>query len=403
MFWNSGTAEYRLSPNDLCTVAGYNSIMNNADDSKPSRNILPDDSDLGPEPDWLSDDVVEGDPAKPPSADDPTRDARESKATTHQSGPEITVEKPSASDTVEQEFAAPASIPQSPAGGTATTVEVAQVGRRSYAWLWGLAPFVLLLATGLIAWFGTTQTLNGLATWDAIRVQSPPLLPARWAMMMWWLVLPLMTLFLIFGSLPAGREVTRIKFTGPLISVGLVATTLWIFAQHWRWEIVGIGSMGIAALTILTTYVLVALGPNITNLRQRIIAVIPLSAALGYSVMLTVLAWQSYSSQPFGERGSSVLFALLLVVMAAIFAFFLRDGLFSLVLVIWFAGVVHHQWGEDAVISLIAAITVLFSAALTVLGTLLATESHRPSLTASVDNRRGRTSFFRKSADSPPE
>lgn len=386
--------------------------MNNADDSKPSKPILPDDSDLGPEPSWLLDDDVQNVPEEQaPKNDQPHEDvAPEPDGHESRPSPDATVDSHAAPEDVEADVTDAPSPPEQ----SAQTIEVipetietepesGDVDKRNHTWLWGLAPFVLLLATGLIAWFGTTQTLNGFATWDAIRMQAPPLLPARWAMMIWWLVLPLMMLFLIYGALPAGREITRIKITGPLISVALAATTLWIFAQHWRWDVVGIASMAVAALSILATYFLVALSPHIKNLRQRIIAVIPLSAALGYSLMLTVLAWQSYSSQPFGERGSSVLFALLLVVIAGVFAFFLRDGLFSLVLVIWFAGVVHQQWGEDAIISLIAAVTVLFSAALAVLGTLLATESHRPSLTASVENRKGRTSFFRKSEKSPQE
>lgn len=269
--------------------------------------------------------------------------------------------------------------------------------------IWGLAPFVFLLATGLVAWFGTTQTLNGRTTWEAIRMQGAPLLPAQWAMMIWWAVLPLMTVFLIYGSLPMGREPTRIKFTGPLISIGLAATTIWIFAQHWRWELIGIVSMAIAVLAIAVSYFMVALGPGIKTIRQRMIAMIPLSAALGYSVMLTVLSWQNYSSQPFGERGSSVLFTLLVVVAAAAFAFFLRDGLFALTLAIWFAGVVHLQWGDDAVISLVAAVAVLFSGALAILGGILAMESHKPAFTTSLENRRNRTSFFKKSEDQEGE
>ena len=135
----------------------------------------------------------------------------------------------------------------------------------------------------------------------------------------------------------------------------------------------------------------------------RALVPVTLSAALGYSVMLTVLSWQNYSSQPFGERGSSVLFTLLVVVVAAAFAFFLRDGLFALVLAIWFAGVTHLQWGDDAVVSLVAAVAVLFSGALAVLGGVLAMESHKPAFTTSVESRRTRTSFFKKSNDQGQE
>lgn len=361
--------------------------MNNADDSTPDKDILPDQSDLGPEPDWLLDD---------------DEVSTESESPTPLPGPPVdrttdidTTEQPLIIDSqIQPEFVGAADPPNLVAGAT---------GSKSYPWLWSAVPLVLLLATALIAWFGATQTLNGLATWEAIRSNGPALLPARWAMTIWWAVVPLMAIFLIYGALPTGRQITRIKPGGPLISIALVSTGLWIIAQHWDWEVIGIVTMAISALALFVTYLLVVLGPNITNLRQRIVAVMPLSAALGYSVMLTVLSWQSYSSQPFGERGSSALFALFIVMIAAVFAFFLRDGLFALVLAIWFAGVVHQQWGEDAVISLVAAVAALITGALAGLGTILATESPRPSLTTSVQARRGRTSFFRKSKESDAE
>ncbi len=382
--------------------------MNNADDSTPPKKSLPEHPDLGPEPDWLVDEDVQGPPAEPAVQSSHPEGEPESVTADPEDEPGRTVEEPAVTPDPpppppQHEIATTIEFESDPGPGALQAAEDAASSpteKQGHPWIWGLTPFVLLLATGLIAWFGTAQTLNDLATWDAIRAQQPPLLPARWAMTTWWLVLPLMMVFLVYGSLPVGRAVTRIKITGPLISIGLAATALWIFAQHWQWDVIGIASMGIAALSMLATYLLVALGPAIQNIRQRMIAMIPLSAALGYSVMLTVLAWQSYSSQPFGERGSSVLFALLLVVIAAVFAFFLRDGLFALVLAIWFAGVVHQQWGEDAVISLIAAVAALFTVALAVLGTILATESHKPSLTTSVEHRRGRTSFFSRSSDS---
>lgn len=369
--------------------------MKDAADSTPPSNILSDDSDLGPEPDWLTD---LDEPVAPKNA--PTQSHTERIAQSTPVKTEVTTEVPEVrTPESPQPFrGSPAPLPL----GSHSTAESVVV-KKDHPWLWGVVPLVLLLATAIIAWFGATQTLNDLATWDAIREQSPGLLPARWAMLIWWLVIPLMAVFLVYAAIPAGRQVTRIKITAPLISLALVATGLWVFAQHWHWEVVGIISAASAALAMLITYLVVSLGPHITSIRQRMIAMIPLSAALGYSVMLTVIAWQSYSDQPFGERGSSVLFAVLLVMIAAVFSFFLRDGLFSLVLAIWFAGVVYQQWGEDAVISLVGAVTVLLTGALAGLGTILATESHRPSLTTSVETKRGRTSFFRRNQNSPQD
>lgn len=359
--------------------------MKTADDSQPSKKSLADDADLGPEPDWLLDDDPEEAPVQEGPVPVPALPHPEPVAQMKpQPEPSVTAEM---LDVVAPE-------PE------ASRVDSVVAMRADRPWLWGITPLVLLLITGLVAWFGSTQTLNGVATWDALRNQLPPLQPARWAMQSWWAVLPLLALFLIYGTMPAGRAVTRIKVTGPLLSLALVGASIWVFAQHWQWSLTGIISIGGATAAVLATYLLVALGPQIKNLRQRLLAVAPLSAVLGYCIMLTVLSWQSYSNQPFGDRGSSALFSLLLVMIAAIFAFFLRDGLFALVLAIWFAGVIHQQWGEDSVISLISAVSVMLTGALAVLGTILATESHRPSLTTTVKNPRVRTSFFRKKEDS---
>lgn len=368
--------------------------MNNADESTTNPNTLPDDSDLGPEPEWLIDDEVTDLPSDAPNppAEAPVDDTILAEVMP----PAEPAQQPPTEAIVERER--PTEFAADPVAAAATPVV-----RPDRPWLFGAVGLLLLLATALVAWFGSTQGLNNTGTWEAIRNDRPALLPARWAMLIWWAVVPLLAVFFVYGMLPAGRAITRIKLSGPLLSLGLVGVGLWIFAQHWNWNVVGLLSIGIATIAVFVTYLFVALGPGVQNLRQRLLAVAPLSAALGFGLMLTALSWQSYSSQPFGVRGSSVLFTLLLVMIAAVFAFFLRDGLFGLVLAIWFAGVVHQQWGEDAVISLIAAVAVLLSGGLAVLGTILATESPRPSLTTKVENRRRGISFFRKTENTASE
>ncbi len=215
------------------------------------------------------------------------------------------------------------------------------------------------------------------------------------------LPLPLQAMFLIYSAMPAGRQLTRIKRSGPMVAVALLSANVWIFAQHWRWEEVAFGAMLIGVAAILVTIMMIALSPLITKMWQRLLAVLPLSAALGFGIMLLTLSWQGMSSQPFGTRGTSILFLLLLVIVAAVFAFFMRDGVLGLVFTIWFLGVAQQQWGNDAVISLGAIVALIFTAALAAMGFILAVESHRPSLTAQVSNRKGRVNFFRKSEKSP--
>lgn len=350
--------------------------MNTHDDDALTNKRQGDEPDLGPDPDWLNDDepisetvtepVMEREPISPPQA-------RNSAGSQPLEGRSITI----------------------------SSAPAAEVARRDRPWLWWAIPLVLLVTTAVIAWIGSTRGLNGFTTWATLRFQHPGLLPARWSMLMWWVVVPLLALFLIYSALPAGRELTRIRRSGPLVAISLIAASVWIFAQHWRWEEVAFIAILVSVAAMLATIMMIALSPRITTVWQRLVAVLPLTASLGYGIMLLTLSWQQMSSQPFGTRGTSILFLLLLVIIAAVFAFFMRDGVPGVVFTVWFLGVAQQQWGNDAVISLGAIVALILTAALAAMGFILAVESHRPSLTAQISNRRGRMDFFRRSKTTP--
>lgn len=350
--------------------------MNTHDDDAPTNKRQGDEPDLGPEPDWLLD-------------DEPVTDAVT----------EPVIERESMSPPRTEPRAV--SEPLEGRSITISSAPAAMAARRERPWMWWGIPLLLLVITAVVAWFGSNRGLNDLTTWATLRFQHPGLLPARWSMLMWWVVLPLLGMFLIYSAMPAGRALTRITRSGPLVAVSLIASMTWLVAQHWRWEEVAFAAMLISVAALLVTILMIALSPLITRMWQRVFAVLPLTAALGYGIMLLTLSWQEMSSQPFGTRGTSLLFLLLLVIVAAVFAFFMRDGVLALVFTIWFLGVAQQQWGNDAVISLSAIVALIITAALAAMGFILAVESHRPSLTAQITNRRGRVNFFRRSENTP--
>lgn len=379
--------------------------MNNDDHESPDRNRQVDDSELGPEPEWLAmldepaDDsatnAIPDEPAVEPDTSANTPDPEpETFRPERQPNPEAGLsEQPvavqsTASEPIEGKAVAVSSMSAEPAV------------RKERPWLFWAVPLVLLLVSAAIAWYATNEGLNSFRTWSRLRFDHAGLLPTRWAMLMWWNVLPLLGVFLVYSALPAGREITKIKRTGPLIGLGLAASILWIFAEHWRWGEVALVSMIIAVAAVLGSYLLVALNKHIEKRMQRLIAVVPLSAALAFSIMLLTISWQNYSTEPFGARWTSILFLFLLLVIATIFSFFIHDGVVAVVFTVWFLGVGIQQWGNDAVISLGAIVTMILTAIVAGLGFIMSAESHRPSLTAQVTNRRGRVNFFRKSEES---
>lgn len=370
--------------------------MNTNDHEAPDRNRQMDDADLGPEPDWLTDDVAAPEEPDQPA---PEMDA----APRRERVTEPIVLAPSRDEPIEASATAYRATGE-PIEVEAITPTRGPLARGPKPWmLWGI-PLGLTAVLAMLAWWGSTRGLNHLTTWSALRFEHPGLLPARWTMFMWWVVLALVAGFLIYSAMPAGRAITRIGRTGPLVAVALIATSIWLFAVHWNWEGTAIITMVIALGTLLASYLMVALNPDISRMWQRAFSVIPLSAAVGFTLMLLVISWQGYSAQPLGNRGTSLLLLLLLVIVAAVFAFFVRDGVISLVFAIWFLGVAQHQWGDDTVISISAIVALMLTAATAAMGFILAVESHRPSLTAQITDERGtRIRFLRKSGNPSSE
>ncbi len=367
--------------------------MNSNDHEAPDRNRQTGDADLGPEPDWLTDDIdTPEEPAKPePEVSAPPR---------RDPDPEPIVLAVPRDEPVEASAVAYRAAPGEVQGEEITPTR-GPLARGPKPWmLWGI-PLALTAILAFIAWLGSTRGMNGITTWSALRFEHPGLLPARWTMLMWWVVLALVAGFLIYSALPAGRTVTRISRSGPLLAAAAIATMIWMFAVHWRWDGTAIITIVVTLGALLASYLVVALNPDISRLGQRLLGVIPLSAAVGFAVMLLVISWQGYSTQPFGTRGTSLLLLLLLVIIAAVFAFFVRDGVISLVFTIWFMGVAWQQWGDDAVISLSAIVALILTAATAAMGVILAVESHRPSLTAQVTDQRGTRIRFRRNTEKP--
>lgn len=350
--------DFRVAPTRNDRAAGYNTAMNTSDDHEPptsKRQV--DESDIGPEPDWLIDDTTSDfdEPAQPLTA----------------------------------EFA-PVVIESKPTPEPTSST-------REHPWLWGLIPLVFVFVVGLIAWFSTYQALNGTTIWRELNTLNPALLPARWTMLIWWVLLPLLGAHLALAIMPAGRESARIRLTGPLITTAMIGAAIWMLAQIWHWHLAGLVSITIATGSLAACYLLAVRADHINHHWRQSLAVIALGANTAFSTMLLVITWQSHWHQPFGARGTGVLITLALVIIAVILAVFLKEGIFPLVLAIWFLGVAQHQWSHDKTMSLSAIVALIFTVILAGLGNILAMESRRDSGIASPPQNRTRTSFFRRS------
>ncbi len=351
--------DIRQTPKRQYGASLYNSAMNTTDDHDPqSDKRLADESDLGPEPDWLA--LAEGPTDAPPAATVAT------------------------SPTAEIQGAPPP--PQASS---------AQLTKREHPWMWALIPLVFVGVTGLVAWFASWQTLNGTTIWRALAADTTPLLPARWSLLSWWAILPLLAVVLLTAIPPSGRIAHRIRLTGPLVIVATSGTILWMIAELWRWQTVAFGSILIATLALALYYLVAVSGTGTMTGWQRWLRVTAVSGVLAYSCMLLVITVQQIGWSPLGVRGTSVVLMVIAVIIAAVFALFMKDGAYATVTTIWFLGVAQRQWGNDTALSLAAIVAVIFCAISAGMGVILAAES-RSGRTSTSEHRRGRIDFFRR-------
>lgn len=331
----------------------------NDDEPQPDKRQA-DDSDLGPEPDWLMDDAEEY--------------------------TEPTTEPQTAIIPIPHVEAEPLPAPSiSP--------------KPEHPWLWGLIPLVLAGVVGLVAWFSSMQDLNNTSVWNELRKEHIALLPARWTMLMWWIILPLLVIYLIWSMTPAGRVATHIKRTGPLLVVALVSSIIWVVSQLWHWHYAGLISIALATVLVMACYLTALLDKAAAGWKHTL-AVSALGAASAYTLMLWVVTWEQYWQQPLGIRGTAVVAVLVLVFVAALMSLVLKDPVFSIVMTLWFLGVAQQQWGSDKAISLTAIVALIFTVIIAGLGVLLIIEQPQ-QMPESTTPRRGRTSFFRKTESVP--
>lgn len=339
--------------------------MNTNDDHDlPIDKRQVDEPDLGAEPDWLSDADIET-----TTIDDTTAPAKV------------------AADIPQQEIK--------------TEIPAAQSGiPRERPWLWGAVPLCLVGLAALIAWLSTLQSLDNTTIWAELRTHEIGLLPSRWSMLMWWCVLPVLAIFLVWAITPGGRIATHIKITGPLVSAAVVATIVWMFAQIWQWEWIGFVSIGIATGLVLICHLAALLHhKNAGQSWQRWLTVGALGASSAYSLMLLVITYQQTLTQPFGVRGTSLLILTAVLIVSAILSLFLRDGVFALVVTIWFIGIAQMQWSTDKVLSFAAIVALVLTAILTVIGVLLASERPHSESDEAIMSHRSRTNFFRRAKE----
>jgi hypothetical protein len=257
---------------------------------------------------------------------------------------------------------------------------------RGRPWSWPLISLVGLIVVVLINWLANWVPFNDQTTGQVSRQNAVPFQPAGWAFLIWTLIYVLLFAFVIYSFLPSRRRSARIQAVGPLFLISNIANISWLFA--WHWERFALSLIAIVVLLgSLAAIYGVLRGSDLPDGRgsslQRFLVRGTFSIYLGWISIATLANLQvwmdngGWNGGPFGLRGWTVIYLIGGILVAAAFAFLARDAAYPLVFTWGYLAIAFEQWGDSALISILAGVLAVTAAALTVMAALLAFDARR--------------------------
>jgi hypothetical protein len=250
------------------------------------------------------------------------------------------------------------------------SVVVASPLVRDRNWTWPIINTVGLLVVIAVNFLANALEFNGQTTGDVVRVDSVPFQPEDWVFTIWGAIYILLLLFVIYGLLPAGRRNVRLQRISPLFLIANIANVTWLVLWHWEQFLPSL----ITILVLLGSLLGIYIGLRIKNpIRRstytekpgwfkRLVMWAPFSVYLGWICVATLanlMVWldrSGWDGGPFSYNLWAAIFIAAGTLTAAIFVFTAKDVLMPLVFAVAFAGIADQNWGETALVSIVAIV-----------------------------------------------
>lgn len=251
-------------------------------------------------------------------------------------------------------------------------------GARDQRWFWPLVSFVgvilVIVVNGLANWLPLNDQTTGAIS-DAHPVYFRP---AGWTFSIWSLIYALLLIVVVYGLLPMGQRDRRVQAIAPFFLIANIANISWLFA--WHWERFALSQIAIVVLLGVLAMIYAQIRRHSTQEMSRfrtLLVKTPFSIYLGWISIATLANLQTWMDADgwtgglFGLRGWAVVFLFAGILVAAGFAFFLRDAAYPLVFAWGYAGIAAEQWDPSRVVGVIAGILAVVAIVVAAMGALL--------------------------------
>ncbi len=269
-----------------------------------------------------------------------------------------------------------APVPPPPTGGDGEVA--ATTGQRDTSWTWPIINLIGLLVVVAINYSANYFKFNGNSTGDIVNRNPVPFQPAGWVFSIWGVIYLLLGIFVIYGLLPAGRHNPRLQRISPLFLVSNLANAIWIIFWHWEQVAASFGTIVVLLVALVGIYLGIRLTGNPFRKAnrqsvekpgwfERIALRLPFSVYLGWACVATLsnaMVWLNESGRDtglFSLNWWAVIFMIVATLVAAVFMATSHDGIIALVMAVAFAGIAHHNWGNETAVSVAAGIFALLT------------------------------------------
>jgi hypothetical protein len=262
------------------------------------------------------------------------------------------------------------------AGNTGDRLAVEQ--DRDTSWTWPLANLIGLVVVVIANYAANYFELNGNSTGDVVNKDPVRFQPAGWVFSIWGLIYLLLFVFVIYGLLPAGRKNARLQRISPLFLVSNIANVAWIFLWHYEQFAASLGVIIILLISLVGIYLGIrARNPFRRNREstvtspgrmEKIALRTPFSVYLGWIWVATfsnLMVWFDRTGRDdgvFSQSWWSIILMAIAALVALVFAVTSHDALIAIVMVVAFAGIAHHNWGDSTMVSVAAIVFSVIAA-----------------------------------------
>jgi len=241
-----------------------------------------------------------------------------------------------------------------------------------------LAFILMILINGLA---GSTTILGAKFT-NEISDANPTLItPAGYVFSIWGVIYILLGIFVIFQALPGEKEKEYHGKIGWLFILSSIFNIIWLFLWQFEYLVFSVILMFMLLASLISIYLRLNIGKSDVGIREKLTIHLPFSTYLGWitiasianvAVTLVSIEWDCFG---IGHETWATIVVIIALLIAILVLVTRKDIAYGLVIIWTFVGIAVGQSGNQNIVTLTQASTIIVL--ITLISSILLTKFRR--------------------------